>query len=289
MKPLMSLPCKNRHTDMEKRGSGYHCNSCDHVLTDFRNSSEAEINAAIKANPGKICGVFNPHQFDYKVSHLQIPALKAVGFSLLGILGFLGPVVMTSCESDPAANGKKQDAFNLLKFPMHIKGTLTDEKGHVLRNFKLQVLQHNQVVKTGTTDKFGNFDIVIQKGDLDQETFDMVFGKAMVVNDTLPMKLGKFGSGKKVKLTIKAEAIEVIETVGEMAVMDNSCNAVEGIMVDEPPLAGIPAPAFVEAPKEEPLPDPEVVQPVEGKMIIQEEEEEEEPQPKKRRQRRNSK
>lgn len=283
MKPLMSLPCKNRYTDMEKHESGYHCTNCDHVLTDFRNSTQDEINSAIRANPGKICGVFNPHQFDYKVSQVQIPALKAVGFSLLGILGFLGPVVMTSCESDPAANGIKQDAFNLLKFPMHIKGTLKDEEGHILRNFKLQILQHGKVVKTGTTDEHGNFDVVIQKDDLNQETFDMVFGKAMHVNDTLPMQLGKFKSGKKVKLTIKAEANEIREVEGKMALKESkSCSVVEGIMIEEPPLAGVAIPYEIpESPTPVRDPEPEIIQPFEGKMIMPEEPE----QPKKRRDR----
>jgi len=273
MKPLMSLPCKNRYADMEKREAGYHCKNCDHVLTDFRNSTEEEIHSAIQANPGKICGVFNPHQFDFKVSHVQIPALNTVGFSLLGILGFLGPVVMTSCESDPAA-GKKQDAFNVLKFPLHLKGTLRDEEGGILRNFKLQVLQHNQVVKTGMTDEHGNFDITIYKGDLDQETFDMVFGKAMVVNDTLPMNLGKFHSGKKVKLTIKAETTQIKATPGKMASKDlRGCTVAEGIVIEEPPLAGIPeipSPTPRTEIQPEFLPEPKIIQPVEGKMMMPE-------------------
>ena len=259
MKPILTLPCKNKHSDMEKREEGFHCKNCDHVLTDFRNSSEEEIHSALHKNQGKTCGIFNSNQFDYKVSQIQVPAFRAVRLSLLGILGFLGPVV-TSCETDSAVE-HKQSAFNLLKFPMHVKGSVKDEKtGKPLPFFKVEILQHGKLVKTVKTDAHGNFDILIQKSDLTQEVFKLAIGGSHYKNDTLTSNILKFSDNPKVRLTIKAEPTMVLEVEGEMA-----CKTISGteehvmqvdgyIMAPEPVeesvvTAGIPEYYHEEAPK----------------------------------------
>src|SRR6218665_3581085 len=231
MKPIMTLPCKNRHTDMEKKEKGYHCKSCNHVLTDFRNSSNEEIQTTLRTSPGKICGIFHPGQFEYKVSHVQVPAFRAVGLSLLGILGFLGPVI-TSCESTPAATEHKQNAFNLLKFPLHVKGSVKDEKtGKSLPHFNVEVLQHGKLIKTVKTDHQGNFDILIEKDDLDGEVFNLAIGGNKHKADTITSNLNRFARGKKVRLTIKAEAIATVDVLGNMPIKVENNYTIEGEMV----------------------------------------------------------
>jgi len=248
----MALPCKNKHSDMEKKEKGYHCKSCDHVLTDFRNSTHEEIRTALETSPGKICGVFYPSQFDYKVSQVNIPAFRAVGLSLLGILGFLGPVI-TSCESTPAATEHKQNAFNLLKFPMHVKGSVKDEKtGKPLPYFKVEVLQHGKVIKTVKTDGQGDFDAVIYEKDLDEEVFNLAIGGNGFENDTISSNISKFRN-KKVKLTIKAEAVATVNTLGIPGPkIMQSCTTVEGEIMSTETVDGIPRMEPIEPPKQIP-------------------------------------
>jgi len=225
---------------MEKRENGYHCKNCDHVLTDFRNSTNAEIQTALQASPGKICGVFYPSQFEYKVSHVQLPAFRAVGLSLLGILGFLGPVI-TSCETEPSATEHKQKAFNQLKFPMHIKGKVNDEKtGKSLPFFEVEILQHGKLIKTVKTDKDGNFDILINEKDLDEEVFKLAIGGNGFENDTITSSVSKFRN-KKVKLTIQAQAETKICAPGKTESVYVTTNTIEGEMMPPAILGGIPA------------------------------------------------
>lgn len=248
---------------MEKQEKGYHCKDCNHVLTDFRNSTQEEINEKIKNNPGKVCGIFNRNQIDYKVSHIQIPAFKTVGLSLLGILGFLGPV-LTSCESDPAATTHKQNAFNLLKFPMHVKGTVKDEKtGKPLPYFQVEVLQHDKRIKIAKTDKDGNFDILIRKEDLDQEVFKLAIGGHGFERDTVSTKITRFRD-KKVKLTIKAEAVTEIYTLGFIPPKVVECNTVEGMMEDP----SVEILGRIPAPKDYPPEYPEIDEPAKPEPVI---------------------
>lgn len=225
---------------MEKREKGYHCKSCDHVLTDFRNSSNEEIQTVLQASPGKICGIFYPSQFDYKVSHVQLPAFKAVGLSLLGILGFLGPVI-TSCDSNPAATEHKQKAFNQLKFPMHLTGKVNDEKtGKPLPFFEVEILQHGRLIKTVKTDKDGNFDILINEKDLDEEVFKLAIGRNGSKKNTITSNLSKFRN-KKVKLTIQASLAKTLPVPGYVEPKVINCSAIEGEIIPPEPLGGVPA------------------------------------------------
>lgn len=233
MKPIMTLPCKNRHSDMEKNEKGYHCKNCDHVLKDFRNSNEEEINRALLENSGKTCGIFNRDQLNYKTSHIQAPVFKTIGLSLLGILGFLGPVI-SSCETVNDHTENKKNVFNLLRFPLHIKGKVTDENtGKLLPNFNLDILQHGKLIKKTKTDENGYFDILITKNDLDEEVFSLAIGGDRYENDTLTTKLSKF-KNKKVRLSIKAEASsERICAPGMITPVVIDENTIEGEMMIE--------------------------------------------------------
>ncbi|MNJ86569.1 hypothetical protein D3C87_40710 [compost metagenome] len=255
-KPIMSLPCNQSYTQMKQRDSGYYCSSCEKVLTDFRQKTDTEIKQLITANPGKICGIFHNHQISSKTSHVALSnASYRVGLSLLGILGFLGPIV-SSCESTPDdAAVVKQKAFNKLKFPMKISGQLKDEKtGKPLANSPVEIQQDGKTILKGYTDQAGNFELTVKKEDLRNESFDLIYLSKKHIADTLHQKnLESLGKGKKLILTLKAEAATCRATKGEISVPIPGEIISGEIAPDyyEQPLLGKPAlpePAPVERP-----------------------------------------
>ncbi len=217
----MSLPCNQSHTRMAKRDGGYYCSSCEKVLTDFRQKSETEIKHIITSNPGKVCGIFHNHQISSKTSHVALSnASYRVGLSLLGILGFLGPVI-SSCESAPDdATSVKQKAFNKLKFPMKISGQLKDEKtGKPLAKSPVEIQQEGKTILKGYTDEAGNFELTITKKDLKSETFDLIYLSKNHGADTLHRQnIESFAKGKKLILTLKAEAVKCNVKNGEIPI-----------------------------------------------------------------------
>lgn len=245
-KPILSLPCNQRHTQMKKSESGYYCSSCEKVLTDFRQKSDTEIKQLITASPQKICGIFHNHQISSKTSHVALSnASYRVGLSLLGILGFLGPIV-SSCESAPDdAAVVKQKAFNKLKFPMQISGQLKDEKtGKPLANSPVEIQQDGKTILKGYTDQSGNFELTVKKEDLKNESFDLIYLSKKHLADTLHQEnLESLGKGKKLILTLKAEPTATCRTTrGEFT--DIVGDVIEGEIAPDqyqPPLLGEPA------------------------------------------------
>lgn len=220
---------------MNLEEKGYHCLSCSKHLIDFRGKKNEEIHALIKQSKQEVCGVFHKHQVDYKVSTVTFSKVnQRIGLSLLGILGFLGPVLQ-SCET-PAEDVtvKKQHAFNNLKFPMLIKGTLVDEKTNKpLAYSSIQILQNGKVMLSGKTDKSGNFELTIQEDDLKSEVFDLAYSSKGHISDTLKaQKISKIKSGEKIKLTIQASPENCGKTVGK------TVNNVEISMPGEPLIEG---------------------------------------------------
>jgi hypothetical protein len=220
-KPIMSLPCNQSHTRMEKRDGGYYCSSCEKTLIDFRQNTEPEIKHIIASNPGKVCGIFYNHQISSKVSHVALSnASYRVGLSLLGILGFLGPIT-SSCESAPDdAAIVKQKAFNKLKFPMKISGQLKDEKtGKPLAESPVEIQQDRKTILKGYTDEAGNFELTVHKDHLKKETFDLIYLSKNHTADTLhKQQLESFAKGKKLVLTLKAEPAKCHYKLGEAPV-----------------------------------------------------------------------
>jgi hypothetical protein len=251
-KPIMTLPCKMHLSELSKEEKGFHCASCDKVLTDFRGKTNEETVAIIQSNPGKVCGVFDPHQFDYKVSTLHLlPSQRSVGLSLLGILGFLGPII-SSCETqDVKATEIKSKAFTNLKFPLTISGNLKDEKtGQPLTFSPVEIQQAGIVILKTTTDAMGNFSITVNKNDLKHETFDLIYSAKNHIADTLSHQtLFGHSKSKKLTLTLKAEA-KCVKTIqyGEESLQGDI--VIEGKV--EMPLSGIPEIEVVE-------PDPEIM------------------------------
>ncbi len=241
----MSLPCNQSHTRMEKREGGYYCSSCEKVLTDFRQKSDTEIKQIITSNPGKVCGIFHNHQISSKTSHVALSnASYRVGLSLLGILGFLGPII-SSCESAPDdATVVKQKAFNKLKFPMKISGQLKDEKtGKPLAKSPVEIQQDGKTILKGYTDEAGNFELTVNEKDLKKETFDLIYLAKNHVADTLHRQnMESYAKGKKLILTLKAEAVKCNVKTGEMPVQITGDVMVEGLVEpDYPPTLGKPA------------------------------------------------
>lgn len=242
----MSLPCNQSHTQMEKRDGGYYCSSCEKTLTDFRQRTNTEIAQIIASNPGKVCGIFHNHQVGSKISHVALSnASYRVGLSLLGILGFLGPIT-SSCESAPDdAAVVKQQAFNKLKFPMKISGQLKDEKsGEPLAKSPVEIRQGGKTILKGLTDEAGNFELTVYKDHLTRETFDLIYLSSKHIGDTLhKQKLESFAKGKKLILTLKAEPAKCSYTLGEAPVLITG-DVIEGeVLPDayEPEWVGKPA------------------------------------------------
>lgn len=243
----LGLPCKHSISSMDADEKGYHCASCSKHLIDFRDKSPEAIHAIIQNSNQHICGVFYKHQVDYKVSTVTFSKVKThIGLSLLGILGFLGPVLQ-SCET-PTENVtiKKQHAFNNLKFPMYLKGTLVDEKtNNPLANSPIKILQNGKVILSGKTDKSGNFELTIQEDDLKSEVFDLAYSAQDYISDTLKaQKMTKIKSGEKIKLTIQATP--------------ESCGKIIGKIVDN---TAIPVPG-------EPIIEGEIIAPIEPIPIV---------------------
>ncbi len=241
----MSLPCNQSHTQMEKRDGAYYCSSCEKVLTDFRQKTESEIKQIITSSPGRVCGIFHNHQISSKISHVALSnASYRVGLSLLGILGFLGPII-SSCESAPDdAALVKQKAFNKLKFPMKISGQLKDEKtGKPLAKSPVEIQQNGKTILKGYTDEAGNFELTVKKEDLKKETFDLIYLSKNYIADTLhKQNLESFAKGKKLILTLKAEAVKCHLKMGEIPAPIQG-DVIEGEVPPdsyEPPTAGVP-------------------------------------------------
>lgn len=239
----MSLPRNQSHTQMKKRDGGYYCSSCEKVLTDFRQKTEPEIKQIITSNPGKVCGIFHNHQISSKTSHVALSnASYRVGLSLLGILGFLGPII-SSCESAPDdATVVKQLAFNKLKFPMKISGQLKDEKtGKPLAKSPVEIQQGGKTILKGYTDEAGNFELTVNKKDLKEETFELIYLAKNHRADTLHQQtMESFAKGKKLILTLKAEAVKCNVKNGEVPVPGEMI--IEGEIAPEyyEPIAGKP-------------------------------------------------
>ncbi|WP_343631464.1 hypothetical protein [Fluviicola sp.] len=244
-KPIMSLPCNQSHTQMEKRDGDYYCSSCEKTLIDFRQKTAPEISHIISSSPKKVCGIFNNHQISSKTSSVALSgASYRVGLSLLGILGFLGPIT-SSCESAPDdAATVKQKAFNKLKFPMKISGQLKDEKtGKPLANSPVEIHQEGKTILKGYTDESGNFELTVYKDHLKKETFDLIYLSKKHIADTLhQQKLESFAKGKKLILTLKAEPAKCSYTLGEAPIQING-DVIEGEVIPDyyEPTAGVPA------------------------------------------------
>lgn len=218
-KPIMTLPCKMRLSDLEQGNNGYHCNACDKTLTDFRGKTPAETVSIIQSATHKVCGIFEPDQFTHKTSTISIPITRSsVGLSLLGILGFLGPV-LSSCEKqDLPMHEQKAKAFNNLKFPMTINGSLRDAKSKKpLAYSPIEIQQNGQVILKSTTDEHGDFSITIQEKDLKNETFDLIYSAIGHQSDTLrKQRFSKLLSARKLSLTLQANvACEKTVTIKE--------------------------------------------------------------------------
>lgn len=237
----MSLPCKMHLSDFSQQEKGYHCAQCDKVLTDFRTKSNDEIVATIQSSPGRICGIFNRDQYDFKVSQLTLPRLQqSVGLSLLGILGFLGPVV-SSCETTTNETAPiRQNAFNKLKFPMHVTGTLRDEKTkEPIASAWLELQQNGKTIRKVHTDEHGYFDFTIKKGDLVKETFDLIVDGKQHDADTIKnQSLFPASHGEKIALTLKASVGVCEKTIQEVPNMPYTLEGdviVNGMDIDPEP------------------------------------------------------
>ena len=239
--PLLSLPCKVQLNELSPTEKGLHCSNCDKVLTDFRGKANDEVVQTIRTAPHKVCGIFTPNQFDFKTSKLSFSATqRRVGLSLLGILGFLGPVTTGCSGSDHQndAQDTKQKAFNNLKFPMKVEGMLKDEKtGQPLALATVSIFQNGKVIRKGKTDEHGSFSILLQKGDLIRENFDFIV-KQRSQSDTLKaFDLVKTAGKQKIRLTVKADTRGCEQTLGFVApAVSDPVYAVEGEVMWEPPV-----------------------------------------------------
>jgi hypothetical protein len=240
-KPILTLPCKYSITDFTKQAHGYHCQNCDKELHDFRNASNSEINSKIKNSERSVCGIFNQSQVAAKTSMLNLPLWNSrVSLSLLGILGFLGPIVSSCSTEVKPIQEKKQQAFNVLKFPMRLRGSVCD---HVTRkiipNAEIKIIQNGKIIRVEKTDENGFFDFFLLKSELSNETFDLVFKSTDFVADTLERFSFEEAKTKQIQLSLQATVIEKTDVV-TMTVGDVVCEPLQGIVAPEPVLSGVP-------------------------------------------------
>ncbi len=235
--------------DLQKGEAGYHCSSCDKVLTDFRGQTNDAIVNTIRTSEQKVCGIFHPHQFAFKTSELVLPSTRRVGMSLLGILGFLGPILTSCSDEKPSppekkANEIKQKAFNRLKFPMKVEGLLQDETTKKPLPFaEVAIYQDGKKIRSDQTDEKGNFSIVLDEGDLVRENFDFILSKSNYKTDTLKSwSMSKDAIGQKVRLTMRAAVGKCVPTNGGLAAPVPGEPTIEGeVIYDEPhTTAGVP-------------------------------------------------
>ena len=231
--------------DLNSGRLGYHCQLCDKHITDFRDKTNAEIIQAVKESPVKVCGIFSKGQTYYKTSHISLPHFgQSIGLSLMGILGFMGPV-LTGCEKDsPEDSAVKLDAFRKLKFPMDLNGMLRDHTtGKPIPNAKVSLQQNGKTILETVTDENGYFTFFVQRKDLRKETFDLAFQASGYFSDTLQ----DFFQGKRpensVRLTIQAEP-----AVCEKVVFLEGTSSIGDIIVD-----GIEMPNPIPPPPEPPM------------------------------------
>lgn len=258
-RPLLSLPCKIQIHELDKGTDGYHCSSCDKVLTDFRGKPNDEILHTIRTSEQKVCGIFHPNQFAFKTSELVMPSTRRVGLSLLGILGFLGPILTSCSDEQPSPPEKdtsevKQKAFNRLKFPMKVEGVLQDEATKKPLPFaEVAIYQDGKKIRSDQTDEKGNFFMVLEEGDLVRENFDFILSKTKYKTDTLKSwSMAKDAVGHKVRLTMRAETGRCVPTTVGFTppVPGEPILEVDGLVEYEPPTAGVP----IFEPEEPPMP-----------------------------------
>ena len=189
-KPILTLPCKYTLNDFEQRGDLHHCKACNHSLIDFRNATDQEIQSELTKNNGRSCGIFNASQVQAKSTTYQLGFKQRIGLSLLGILGFISPAVLTSCETPDLNKQSKEEkeeiAFSKLKFPLYLRGKLVDEvTKKPLSKAKITFLQYNYELFSGETDENGHFSIQIKGRDFANPHFDLILEQVGYISDTL--------------------------------------------------------------------------------------------------------
>ena len=101
---------------------------------------------------------------------------------------------------------------------MTISGQIKDEKtGLPLAKSPVEIQQNGKTILKGLTDEKGNFELTVREKDLKNETFDLIYLSKNHIADTLSkQQLKSFGKGKKLVLTLKAEAKKCVLKTGEV-------------------------------------------------------------------------
>jgi hypothetical protein len=165
----------------------------------------------------------------------------------------MGPALLTSCDETSKTGTDttgKQTAFSKLKFPLYLRGKLVDKTTQQpVANAAVRILQQDQTLLTGTTDKHGDFKIRIGQNDLSGSHFDLILHRSGYVNDTVhAVNVADDLSHLRLTITARNETQElckpgevtIIETtVGDIAPPDETIRG--EIALPEPPTAGVPA------------------------------------------------
>lgn len=247
-KPHLTLPCKYKLNDFTKVDQGYHCSSCDHHLQDFRHLSPDELNQVLAASAGKTCGIFNHHQVTSKVNRFETGIQRRLGVSLLGILGFISPAILTSCNDHSGESVQHQQAFGTLDFPLYLKGKLMDQRTHKpVTEAQVWLDQDNKTILTARTDSRGKFVIRINEGDLNDHQFNLILRHQIYEEETLrhlekqsPDKLDELEIFLEVGAPREALTGVSIPAPGQLRIedapppMEQTIEFIEPIVVDEP-------------------------------------------------------
>ena len=135
---------------------------------------------------------------------------------------------------------------------MTISGQLKDEKtGKPLTNSPVEIQQGGNTILKAYTNESGDFELTVNKKDLKKETFDLIYQAYKYDADTLHQQnMVSFAKGKKLILTLKAEATKCKVTRGEIPIVAPGEIVAEGEIAPDyydEPTAGVP---MVEKPDE---------------------------------------
>lgn len=78
-------PCAENTDNMQPTADGLYCQSCKHLVHDFRDMSTEQIITFIQSRNGeKVCGIFQPEQATVPVRHRLFRYAAAVSIALFG-------------------------------------------------------------------------------------------------------------------------------------------------------------------------------------------------------------
>lgn len=214
-KPSLTFPCKFKTTDFQLKNGTYYCQSCSQTIHDFRNTEKEEILNTLSSGNNQTCGIFRIDQVTTQTVQIQLGVQRMISLSLLGILGFMGTAVLSSCDAEAVPEKPiRETAFSKLKFPLVINGTIIDSSNStVLPNTQVSLLQQGRFIKRVTTNENGVFRMELMQGELKNNDFELHVYQSDYQLNTVPFDEKTISAKQLHNLTIALQIIPDPESV----------------------------------------------------------------------------